>query len=589
MIKTKNNVFRNKSLLGNIWKVHTFDEKLILASSQKNKISPLLSKLLSFRGIDSDHVFDFLYSDLKNNIPNPFLLKDMDKSVNRVIESIKKNEKIGIIADYDVDGSTSASILFKFLSYFKTNIVIKTPNRLSEGYGPNLRLMDEMQHEKVNLIFTLDCGTSAHNIIDHIKYKNINVIVIDHHLGELTLPQVFSIINPNRYDEKNNFKQLAAVGVTFLFLMSLRKKLREQDFFKKSIKEPNLKNLLDLVALGTVCDVVKLVGYNRFFVKLGLQLIKERKNKGISQIIDNSNLRSTPNSGDLGFIIGPQLNAASRIDDSSLPTKLLISNDTNEIEKITKKLSLLNEKRKLIEINVFENALLQAERQKNKKFILVHGKHWHNGILGIVASRIISIYHKPTIVISFTNSLGVGSARSIDNVDLGGIILNAKNKKILIGGGGHKMAAGLQINFNLLDDFIIFLNKTFDKFPIKIFQKIDFFDLEISSNQINNNLLDSIDKLEPFGSGNPEPKFIINDLKIDSIKILKDKHLLIIFQNDFSINFKGICFNCIGTALGDYLLNFKQYKFFIACTVRKDTFATSLQPQIIIKDAMIIN
>ena len=582
-------MYNNKSLLNNYWKIKDFDERLGLYSSQINNISPTLAKLIYLRDIKNEYVEDYLNPNINNNLPNPFLLKDMEKSINRVILAIKNNEKIGIIADYDVDGSTSAAILYKFLINFTNQIILQIPNRLSEGYGPNLRIMDEMLNQNINLIFTLDCGTSSFGIIDNDKYKAIDVIVIDHHLSESVLPKVYSIINPNRYDEESKFNQMAAVGVTFLFLMALRKKLRKKKFFDKKIIEPNLLSLLDLVALGTVCDVVRLISYNRVFVKIGLDLIKERKNKGISKIIDNSNINRPPTSTDLGFVIGPQLNAASRIDDSSLASKILITHNLSDIEIISKKLMLLNEKRKLIENFVFEEALKQAENQKNKKFILVYGDDWHNGVLGIVASKLINIFYKPTIVISFTNKKGIGSARSIEYIDLGEIILNAKNKNILTKGGGHKMAAGLQINFDNLKKFNKFLDDHLTEISEKIFKKIDYYDTEITSNEINFELLNTIEKIEPFGSGNPEPTFIIKDLKIENVKILKEKHLLIFSRNEFSTYLKAICFNCIDTELGDYLLNFRNCKLAIGCTIRRDNFNKIEAPQIVIKDAMIIN
>ena len=582
-------MYNNRSVLNNFWKLLQCEERLFLSSSQKNNISPLLAKLILLRGIDDNFIDQYLFPNIKNDLPNPFLLKDMEKAINRIILAISKQEIIGIIADYDVDGSTSCSILYKFLRFFFNKIIVKIPNRLNEGYGPNIRIMDQMLNEKVQVVFSLDCGTSAFNIIDNDKFKEIDVIVIDHHLSEEVLPKVHSIINPNRFDEDSDFDQMAAVGVTFLFLMALRKKLRENNFFNNKRNEPNLLSFLDLVALGTVCDVVHLSRYNRAFVKIGLNLIKERKNLSIAKMIDNANINSSPTSSDLGFIIGPQLNAASRIDDSSLPSKLLISHNIEEIDFISRKLILLNEKRKLIENSIFEQALEQAEKQKNNKYILVYGQDWHRGVLGIVASRLISRFYKPTIVISFDGVMGVGSARSISSIDLGSIILNAKNKKILLSGGGHKMAAGLKIDYKFLDNFLFFLNNNLNYFPNNLFEKIEKFDSVLSVNEINNDLLEIIEYLEPFGAGNPEPKFIINDMLITSIKVLKEKHLLIFFQNDFSDNLKAICFNCLDTNLGDYLLNFKKYKFSVGCTIKKNSFKETFEPQIIIKDIMLIN
>ena len=583
------NEFDNKSLLGNIWQINNVDERLVLSSSQKNDISPLLAKLLLLRNIDENLVSNFLLPDFKNNLPDPFLLNDMKKSVDRVIYALKNDEKIGIIADYDVDGSTSASILYKFLEKYSKKITVKIPNRLNEGYGPNIRIMDEMLAKDVKLIFTLDCGTTAFNIIDNKKYSSIDTIIIDHHISESICPNVFSIVNPNKLEDKSGFNQLAAVGVTFLFLMALRKSLRSINYFDNHNLEPNLLNLIDLVAIGTVCDVVDLTDYNRVFVIEGLKLILNRQNKVISKIIDNSNFISTPTSTDLAFNIGPQLNAASRIDDSYLPFKLLTNKDMSEVEKISRKLLLLNEKRKLIENQIYEEALIQAEEQKNSNFILVYGNNWHNGVIGIIASKLVSKFNKPSIVISFGNSYGTGSARSIQSIDLSKIIHLAKDKNILIDGGGHKMAAGIKIKKNLLTKFKSFLDDFFEDYSENLFVKINKYDSLLSLDKINSDLMDEILKLEPFGAGNNEPQFIIKDIKIQKTQIIKDKHILIFFQNDFSTNLKGICFNCINSVLGDYLLNYKKYKFLIGCTIKKDNFSNIPLPQIIIKDAMIIN
>ena len=407
-------------------------------------------------------------------------------------------------------------------------------------------------------------------------------------MSEIKLPNVLAIINPNRVDDTSDYTQLAAVGVTFLFLMYLRKKLREFNKFDE-IKEPNLLSYLDLVALGTVCDVVELKRYNRFFVQKGLELIHKRYHKGIAKLIDNSKISSSPTSQDLGFIVGPQINAASRIDDSSLASKLLISNDIEQVESISRKLFLLNEKRKLIESQILDDANNQAANQSSSNFILVFGNNWHQGVLGIIASKIKDIYYKPTIVISFSNNIGVGSARSIENVDLGKIILNAKTENFLISGGGHSMAAGLKINFSNIENFKNYLEKSLSLYPKNLFDRIDYFDSVITPNELNLDLINGIEQLQPFGKGNPEPVFILKDVNIDSIKIIKNKHILIFFENDIGDKIKGICFNSNKTILGDYLEKYNQYKFYFSCTVTIDKFTSEPLPQIIIRDIMKID
>ena len=581
-------IAKNKSLLNKSWKLKTFDERDAIFLSQQFNLKFIIAKLLSIRGIEKESVENFLNPNLNFDIPSPTKLLDIEKATKRVIEAINKKQRIGIIADYDVDGSTSASILYKFLKNFTSSILLKIPNRLADGYGPNIKLMNEMKKNQIDLLFTLDCGTTSADIIDNEEFNLIDVIVIDHHLSEIKLPNVFAIINPNRIDDNSNYNHLAAVGVTFLFLIYLRKKLRDLNFFKEK-KAPNLLAYLDLVALGTVCDVVELKKYNRLFVKKGLELIQKRYHKGISKLIDNSKINSLPTSQDLAFVVGPQINAASRIDDSTLASKLLISNDIEQIDSISRKLFLLNEKRKLIEAQILDKAKEQASSQFNSRFIIVYGDNWHQGVLGIIASKLSEIYYKPTIVISFINNIGVGSARSIDHIDLGKIILQANNQNILINGGGHSMAAGLKIKAQNLEKFQDFMEKSLNSYDIKLFERIELFDSIITLNEINLELIQSINDLQPFGKGNPEPFFILKDALIESIKIIKNKHILIFFENDLGYKMKGICFNSKETILGDYLEKYNQYQFYFACTLTIDKFTSEPLPHLIIKDVIKIN
>jgi single-stranded-DNA-specific exonuclease len=448
--------------------------------------------------------------------------------------------------------------------------------------------MDEFLKEKVSIVYTVDCGTTSFSTLNNIKYSVIDIIIIDHHISETKFPNIYSLINPNRYDENSEFKNLAAVGVTFLFLMALRKTLRKQNFFKFN-KEPNLLSFLDFVALGTVCDVVPLKKINRTFVFKGLEIIRLRKSKAIATILDNSNLKSVPKADDLGYIIGPQINAASRLGDSTLPTKILVSKDINEIDKISRKLTLLNEKRKLIENQIYNEALNKINNTKSLKFILIHEDNWHSGVLGIVASRLLKQYYKPTIIISFHDNIGVGSARSIENINLGNIILEAKNEGLLISGGGHSKAAGFKIEKNKLNSFNLYLDNVLKNYDEELFEKKVFYTDKLSLNQIQLSLLDDLQQLEPFGNGNEEPNFIFTDIKIESVKKIKEKHNLVFFKNDFDKIIKGICFNSVNTIIGDYLEKYRQFNFEIAGVLKEDNYKDNSLPQIIIKDLMLLN
>ena len=576
------------SFLGEKWYKKNLDERESLLISQRHEISLILSNLLSLRDLKEDEIDNYLFPNLLKNLPDPNNFIDMNKSLERTYKAMQNNEKIAIIADYDVDGSTSAAIMYKFFKEINIELLLEIPNRLDEGYGPNKKIMNKLKKQNTNLLFTLDCGTNSFEVLNDKEYQDIDIIVIDHHISDFKLPEVYSLINPNRFDETGESKDLAAVGVTFIFLMALRRFLREKNYFiKKNFPEPNLLNLLDLVALGTVCDVVILKNYNRAIVKKGMDIIHKRKNESIRKLFDNSNINREPNVQDLSFIIGPQLNAASRIENQFLATKILITEDITEIENLTKRLFLLNEKRKLIEKNIYEEALEQASKQLQNNIILVSGNNWHKGVLGIVAGKISEKYYKPCIVISFVNEIGYGSARSIKDFNLGKLIIEANNDNLLISGGGHEQAAGLKINKLKLDMFFEYLiNRTKSLDPI-FFRKTNYYDLDLLIDQINFDLIENIEKMEPFGNGNEEPIFKIINASIDHVKIIKEKHLMIFIKNNFNNNLKGICFNCVDNNLGQNLLNFKSKKFHIFCTLKRDNFNDKLMPQIIIYDAIL--
>ena len=568
-----------------VWKPFNFDKRQSLLLSQRYGLNVLLSKLLVIRNIQLEEIDFFLNPELNKILPDPFVLKDMEKSVKRIFLSIKNKEKIGIISDYDVDGSSSAAIIVKFLKLINIEYFLEIPDRINEGYGPNNRILDKFKKNNIKLILSLDCGTNSNDIFNKNNINNIDVIIFDHHISESNNQDLYALVNPNRSDEKNNLKNLAAVGVTFLMLVALRRELRNNDYYKNNnLNEHNLTSYLDLVALGTVCDVVNLTHLNRAYVQKGMQIIYKRNNKGISSLIDISNIRRVPNAFDLAFIIGPKLNAAGRIGESNLSSKILFSNDYKEIESISRKLHLLNEKRKLIEENILNEAKEQAYKQNKNKVIIVSSKNWHPGVIGIVASRILDQFNKPVIVISKNNSEGTGSARSLYNIDLGSLIILAKEKGILLKGGGHKYAAGLKIKNSKIIEFSDFLEKNIN-YDFSIDNHINFYDSIISIEEINQNLLDDLESLEPFGKGNDEPKFFIKNLKIDFIKVIKDKHISMKLSNNLGSSIQAISFNSVETILGENLINSKNELINVIATIKRDNFTNKNRAQLIINDA----
>ncbi|MBI28332.1 MAG: single-stranded-DNA-specific exonuclease RecJ [Pelagibacteraceae bacterium] len=579
-----------KSFSNKTWELKKLDERQSLMIAQRYGLSDLISKILTHRKLEENKIQEFLNPNIRNNFPEPFTLKDMKESVERTYKSIIFNEKIGVIADYDVDGSTSAAILTRFFNEINININIEIPKRITEGYGPNQRIINLFKKNNIKLIISLDCGTTAFKVFDKELKKEIDTIVIDHHVSEDKFPIIFGLINPNRYDENNNLQDLAAVGVTFIFLVALRRKLREENYYKKNnLKEHNLTSYLDLVALGTVCDVVPLKNINRSFVVKGLEILYQRLNIGLSNLIDSSNIRHQPKVFDLSFLIGPKLNSAGRIGDSTLSAKILYSNNIVEVESISKKLDLLNKKRKLIETQILQEAKIQAEKNYKSNVIIVSSFDWHPGVIGIVASRLVEEFSKPVIIISKNKNFGIGSARSVPHINLGSLIIESKNQGLLIEGGGHKMAAGLKIFNNKIELFSQYINDKINNYKKSINNYVLKYDFIIELEQINDTFLENLEILEPYGQGNPEPIFLIQNLQITQFKVINDKHIFLILTDQRKNSIKAMSFNSINTRLGSYLTNNDKNKINIITSVKRDNFLGNNSTQLLIIDGCYSN
>ena len=429
------------------WKQRAYCQSKQLAIMQKFELCDNVSKILAAKDLSLEEIEHFLNPKIKNLLPDPYQLKDMDKAIERTSKAISENEKIVIFGDYDVDGATSSALIKNYFSEIGIEVQIYIPDRIAEGYGLNVKSLKQMiKLYNPSLIITVDCGTMSFEAIDHAKDQNINVLVIDHHIGGVELPNAVAIINPNRVDETSQYKYLAAVGVSFLFLVGLNSHLKKQGYFKAN--SPDLMSYLDLVALGTVCDIMPLIGLNRAFVLRGLQLMNVRKNLGISGLCDLLSLAQKISAYHLGFVIGPRINAGGRVGYSYLGSKLLSSDNIYEIKEIALKLNQYNIERQLIESSVLEEAFAQAENQKLNNVIYVYGENWHPGVIGIVASRLKEKYNKISIVISMDGEYGKSSCRSVSGFDIGKAIINAKYQGLLKDGGGHAMAAGFTIEKN---------------------------------------------------------------------------------------------------------------------------------------------
>ena len=545
------------SVLGKDWISKTFNDEKVKFLKENFNLSDTLSKLIAIRNIRLEEVKMYLEPKIKNFLPNPYILKDMEKTVLRAIKAITNNEKIGIFGDYDVDGATSTAILGNYFKEIGREIEIYIPDRKTEGYGPSEKAFNKLISNGSNLIFTVDCGTLSFETINYSRTKNIDVIVLDHHQAEINLPNAYSLINPNRYDDESKLNYLCAAGVCFMFLVALNKKLREIEWFKKNKKiEPNLINYLDLVALGTVCDVVPLIGLNRAFVSQGLEIMRKRSNPGLKILKSVCGIENNITTYHLGYILGPRINAGGRVGKCSHGANLFLSKNSKEIFKIASELESFNNERKQLELEMLDKIEKKITIDKTKPFIILSGHNWHSGIIGIIASRIKDKYNKPTIIISFHNGLGHASARSVVGFDIGSMILSAVQSKILKKGGGHKMAGGFTIEEKKIEEFTNFLSNKISKTTKKLVKdNFLFFDTKISPSALNENFFFDINSLSPFGSGNPEPKFVIENLKLIKSSVVAEKHIKSIFSGQDGSTIKSVTFNAIKTNLESYLLS----------------------------------
>ena len=544
MIYSENSYYLNKiSLNKNYWKIPTkteFENHLELFLSQKFNFPSALIPILVKNRISKDNFENFINSKIKNFLPDPNIFVDMDRTVKRLADEIENNNPIGIFGDYDVDGATSAALLKLFFQYFGIPVHIHIPDRFLEGYGPNISALKSLVSKGANLIITVDCGINSNNPLKELNKTNIDCIIIDHHTPGEELPPAYSIINPKRKENKIDYHYLSAVGVTFIMIVGLTRELRQRGVFNK-IKEPNLLEFLDLVALGTVCDVVPLIGLNRAFVKTGLNVMAQRRNYGINALCDVSDLNKIPDEETLGFKLGPKINAGGRIGSSDMGVKLLISENINKANEIAIKLHKLNEKRKDLTNISFMQAIGMVESEKNKigkipEILFLASNEWHEGIIGILAGKIKEKYDRPCCVISIGNKISKGSARSLGNISIGSLFLEAVEQEILLKGGGHNLAAGLTIENNKIETFKEFLFSKVKPFFLKNNPVSEIhITSEVNISNLNNNLMDWIIKLGPWGQGNPTPKFIIRDVKIKKLIFFgKDKDHLLLNVSDNS-------------------------------------------------------
>ncbi|MBL4693339.1 MAG: single-stranded-DNA-specific exonuclease RecJ [Magnetovibrio sp.] len=584
----------NLSLMGKRWLLKAADDRQALGISQSLNVPEILGRVLSDRGLDVETAPDFLDPKLKTQLPDPMHLKDMDKAASRLADAIQANENIAIFGDYDVDGATSSAVLKRFIQGSGGKVKIYIPDRLEEGYGPNAPALLNLQKEGASLVVTVDCGQTSFEPLAEVFEAGLDVIVVDHHQGEATLPKAFAVVNPNRLDEASPHGQMAAVGVAFLLAVATHAKLRDAAWYSDKRKAPNLMDLLDVVALGTVCDVVPLSGVNRALVTQGLKVMATRQNVGLTALADAAAITEAPSAYHLGFFLGPRINAGGRVGQSDLGARLLTTENVGEATALAQRLCELNADRQEIEAAVLEEATAQVEKRLGGDIpgpiVIVIGEGWHPGVIGIVASRIKEKYNRPACVISMLGDTGSASGRSVKGADLGAAVIAARQSGLLVKGGGHAMAAGFTVERDKLADLEDFLAD-------RMIQDLGetppppglFIDAITGVEGANYRLVKTLERLAPFGVSNPEPRFCIKNAKIvkaDPVGADQSHVRLILTGQSGEGKLTAIAFRAFDSDLGPALVQHAGKPFTLVGRLRMNVWNGYESVQLMVDDGI---
>ena len=580
------------SLTGRRWAARLADERTALAIGQRHGLPDAICRLLAARNIELDAVPDFLDPTLRKFLPDPSHLKDMDAAVARLVRAVRQGERIVVFGDYDVDGATSSALLLRFFRAVGGDIGVYIPDRRKEGYGPNTTALLKLKEEGASVVVTVDCGITAFEPLAEARRVGLDLIVIDHHMAEIALPEAVAVVDPNRVDDDSPHKQLAAVGVAFLLAVGINRALREAGWYGTARPEPDLRQWLDLVALGTVCDVVPLVGVNRALVRQGLQVMAQRRNAGLAALADVARLKEPPGAYHLGFLLGPRVNAGGRVGQADLGARLLSSDDAHEVGALAIRLDEFNAERRAIEREVLDQAIARIEglygpeRRGLPAALVVESEGWHVGVIGIVASRLVERYGRPAFVIGMDGELGKGSGRSVRGVDLGAAVIAARQAGLLVNGGGHAMAAGLTVARTALPELIHFLDARIGpQLGAAPAVRELGIDAALAPAAATQELVDMIERAGPFGAGNALPRFALTGVRVSYAQPVGEGHVRCTLVGAQRGRVEAIAFRAGQTALGPALLDSARPVLHVAGALRIDRFGGRESVRLQIDDA----
>ena len=577
-----------RGVSGRPWVERRFDPMVAQDIVRHHRLPEALARALAMRNIAPDQVEGFLHPKLRDALPDPLVLKDMDRAIGRVERAIRNAEPIALFGDFDVDGATSSSILARYLGQIGPTPIVYIPDRLSEGYGPNRAAFEKLIDQGSRLIITLDCGVAAHDPVLAARERDCDVVILDHHMPSEHLPDAFAVVNPKRVDDTSGLGMLAAAGLTFLFVVGLNRVLRTTGYFADR-PEPDLLALLDLVALGTICDVVPLVGVNRLFAAQGLKRMAGSAQPGLAALASVAGIDVPLTAYHAGFLLGPRVNAAGRLGRSDLGSRLLITDDAAEAMKIATELDFLNKERQSVESIIVTQAIEQAMTiPADQPVLVIRGEGWHPGVLGIIAGRMREKFGKPVFALGLDGDIAKGSGRSVPGVDLGAAVLAAKAAGILLNGGGHPMAAGITVQRDRLDDFCAFvaahvLDQTGGHLDLEPYD-LDGF---LSVTAVHLELAQNLSRLGPFGAANPEPRFAILGARLTQVDVLARNNVRVRLGDQFGASgqIQAIAFRCADEPLGQMLVAHQGKALAVAGYLRIDSWNGRERVQMVIEDA----
>ncbi|HEY0181173.1 MAG TPA: single-stranded-DNA-specific exonuclease RecJ [Rhodopila sp.] len=578
----------SRSLSGRRWRWRTGEDRIAAGISQRLELPEIVSRLLAARGIGIDAAADFLEPTLRVLLPDPSTLADMDIAADRLADAVRRGETVAVYGDYDVDGACSAALMVGLLRALGCVVHHHVPDRIKEGYGPNVPALLSLVTRGAGLIVCVDCGTAAAPVLAAIAGQ-ADVVVLDHHKAEGAPPSILATVNPNRLDDTSGLGHLCAAGVAFLTAIATVRALRRLGFFANRA-EPDLMGLLDLVSLATVCDVMPLTGVNRAFVRQGLKVMARRSRPGIAALLDVTQARERLTASTCGFALGPRINAGGRVSEADLGLRLLLSEDRVEALMLAERLEAVNRVRQEVEAGIMEAAMFAAEAQvaAGRAAVLVTGPGWHPGVVGIVAGRIKERFNRPACVAGFSDGLGKGSGRSVAGIDLGAAVIAARQAGLLETGGGHAMAAGFAVRSEHLDGFHAFLDERLSAAAVLPGAADLTIEGTLAVSGATTEVARHLERLAPFGSGNEEPTLVLHRARVvRSDRVGREGNSIRAFVEGEGggPRLKAMMFRVREGALADALARGGVTPLHLAGHLRAEEWNGSVSPCFIITDA----